>query len=148
VWGIADWGSQDAVYDDGGSATYSWVHGELYTDEGHRPAWFVGDRAPNIARGWNAYADGETLTTLSGSVNLEDPAIDAVSLTSLTVGSGCTDVSGIASVHARGGHWYDLTITETAEDCRACGDVTGSHGEAIGTACIDVSPILDDGDRP
>jgi hypothetical protein len=140
--GVAYWGWQDVVLADGTIAVGSWFDGELQTDPAHEPDWFVGQVAPNVYQSRYVYPDGVVSLELQGSMPIEAEDVDAVSVTGLVVGEECATASGLASVHARGGGWYDLELAGTGAGCEACGEVTDADGASVGTTCVDLQTML------
>jgi hypothetical protein len=145
VWGNADWGKQDYVYEDGTASEAVWFEGDLHTDPAHRPSWFVGELAPNAVLAWTTGPGGERYGYLDGSTVLDDPLVDALNVAGVSVGPDCTDAWGVLSVHARGGGWYDLSLAGTDGACVSCGMVTDPEGVELGSVCLDLNFLLEGG---
>jgi hypothetical protein len=141
LWGAASWGTQDVLYDDGTVDRYTWLEGDVLTDDEHRPAWLVDGTTPNVAARQTVFPDGTIRVAVEGNARLEDPRVDAISL-SFSADADCTGGEGWASIHLRDGDWVDLALTESAGDCTACGEVVDALGNPIGTTCIDVAPLV------
>jgi hypothetical protein len=142
VSGVAYWGWQDVVLADGTVSVGSWFDGELQTDPAHQPDWFVGQLAPNVYQARYVAPDGAVTRLLDGSTPVEAADVDAVHVAGLTMEGDCAAIAGLASVHARGGGWYDLELLGTGLGCEACGLVTDAAGASVGTTCLDLQPLL------
>jgi hypothetical protein len=138
--GTAYWGWQDALLPDGTSVQVSWFDGQLGLEGGELPSWFASG-APSVYQSRSTSPEGVVTLLLDGSTPLQEPDVDAVHLSELSVVDDCVEVSGHVSVHARGGGWYELELLG-GSGCEACGSVKDADGVFLGSTCLDVQPLL------
>ncbi len=100
--------------------------------------------APWLVQGASSalYVDGtlndrsEWTMTMNGGFTV---AGASVSFIDATVNLGCAPFpTGTVGIRDAEGYWYDLIYDETT--CDSCGEVWFDHSQALGRACVDITP--------
>ncbi len=130
--------------------------------ESRLETWLDGDLAPTLTTQafYSALYDGQLLLVDGGLTGLggdiDTVVTDGVTFISRSLGNGCPEEpGGVISLRDPSGEWVDLLFDGPSEfgevvdvaACDGCGTLV-HRGEAIGTACAELSHLLDFTTRP
>ncbi len=152
VFAMSDIYQEIEVLDWSGIRVHQLALGAAIIDPEPDPgSWVARGLVPNVVR-TTLDASGGGLVLVDGSLDGLDVSYDTVWASALAMGNTATDPcpmepEGSLAVRDPTGAWFDLRFDgDTGGVCDGCAEVRLAD-EVVGTACPDLSALLEDGDR-